>query len=250
MGTGHGSRLAGIGGVVALLALGCGCDAGAAAEDADAPADTPADRGDAFDGAGEADVSDGAGDAETFDGAGDADVSDGTVDDGAEGADGASCAPTAANILGPYYLEGAPERWDLVEPATAGTRLTVTGVVRGPECVSIAGAVVDVWQADADGVYDNVGWTLRGWSRADAAGSWRLHTIVPGRYATGGTFRPAHIHVRVSAPGFLPLTTQLYFAGDPYNETDPYYVPSLALEPEAQADGSLAATFDFVLTAG
>ncbi|MBI5485702.1 MAG: dioxygenase [Deltaproteobacteria bacterium] len=231
---------AGVLSLVAFFALGC--DSNSADDGADARDEQP-DQADVFDSADvvgpEARADDAVRDGE--------DVVPGDVPGDAP--DGEVCEPTAANILGPYYIAGAPERWDLVEPGMAGTRLTISGRVLGPDCAPVPDAVVDVWQADADGVYDNAGWLLRGWSRADADGVWKVHTIVPGRYATGGTFRPAHIHVRVGASGYVLLTTQLYFAGDPYNESDPYYVPSLALVPGALPDGSLTASFDFVLVA-
>ena len=223
-----------IAGLIAFLGAAGACDDGAADDGLDAGPDFA----DATDSAEVLDAGD------TSDAVEAADEADGAPD----ATDGAGCEPTAANILGPYYIEGAPERSDLVEPGMAGTRLTVTGRVLAADCTPIPGAMLDVWQANADGVYDNTGWLLRGWFLADAAGEWTLHTIVPGRYATGGTFRPDHIHVRVSAAGFLLLTTQLYFADDPFNATDPFFVPSLAMTTTVQPDGSLSATFDFVLS--
>lgn len=170
----------------------------------------------------------------------------GSVGDAADGEDG-SCPATAPNILGPFYLEGAPERSDLVETGMSGTRLTIAGAVLDSACVPIPGALLDFWQADDAGVYDNTGWRLRGRLYANSEGRWSLQTIVPGRYDTGGTFRPEHIHVRVSAPGHLLLTTQLYFPDDPFAATDPFYVPSLTMTVVDLPDGSRRATFDFVL---
>jgi protocatechuate 3,4-dioxygenase beta subunit len=69
---------------------------------------------------------------------------------------------------------------------------------------------VDFWQADANGVYDNAGFTLRGRVITDQTGHYSIETIEPGLY----TGRPAHIHVKVFAPdGRELLTTQLYFPG-------------------------------------
>jgi protocatechuate 3,4-dioxygenase beta subunit len=87
---------------------------------------------------------------------------------------------------------------------------------------------------------------LRGKLRADASGAFRVRTIVPGRYLNGAQYRPAHVHVKVSAPGFLPLTTQLYFPGDPYNAVDPFIVRSLIMRV-ADEGGLKRASFDFVL---
>lgn len=158
------------------------------------------------------------------------------------------CELTEANIEGPFYKEGAPSRMVLVDDGTPGTRLTVSGrVLAADGCTPLAGATVDVWQADSTGAYDTAGFELRGVLQTAADGSYQVLTIVPGRYLNGDRYRPAHIHVKVSAAGHQLLTTQLYFAGDPYNEGDPFIRDSLIMTPSEDEDGSLAATFDFVL---
>ena len=129
----------------------------------------------------------------------------------------------------------------------AGTKLTITGRIRSlGSCGGLAGAVIDAWQADDSGTYDNAGNRLRGRFRADANGSFVLETIVPGWYLNGASYRPRHVHVTVTADGHAPLTTQLYFAGDPYNATDSMFKPSLAMAVSDVAGGK-AAAFDFVL---
>jgi protocatechuate 3,4-dioxygenase beta subunit len=166
------------------------------------------------------------------------------------------CLETADNVLGPYWIEGAPERSDLTEPGLPGTRLHITGRVLGAgaaACAPLAGALLDVWHADdrgdaPAGYSDATTWRLRGRLYTAADGSYELRTIVPGRYDDGGGFRPAHIHVRVSAPGHRLLTTQLYFDGDPYNDTDPFIDAALIMKPRDQAGGK-AASFDFVIPA-
>ena len=82
---------------------------------------------------------------------------------------------------------------------------------------------------------------------ADAGGLWELQTIAPGNYLDGGEMRPAHIHVKVRAPGFRTLTTQLYFEGDPFNETDRIILDSLIMPVTENPDGSKSARFEFVL---
>src|SRR5690606_12869248 len=162
------------------------------------------------------------------------------------------CTPTADNLLGPYYRPGAPFLDDLTTPAMEGTRLLLSGHVRDPDCQPIAGAVLDFWQADDDGGYDNdgvddpEGFVLRGKVETDGAGAYSLKTIIPGHYLNGSQYRPAHIHVTVSAPGFASLTTQLYFEGDPYNEIDPFIIDSLIMALSDVGDAK-AATFLFVL---
>lgn len=159
-------------------------------------------------------------------------------------ADG-ECALTAHNFEGPFYEPGAPARMVLVEEGMPGTRLRLSGRVLGEGCAPLAGATLDVWQADADGTYDEV--ALRGVLETDADGNYEILTIVPGHYLNGATYRPAHIHVKVSAPGHALLTTQLYFEGDPYNEQDAFIEDSLIMAVDEQEDGSIACEFDLVL---
>lgn len=160
----------------------------------------------------------------------------------------AACSgPTAANIEGPFYKKGAPHRAVLASDADKGERLVITGVVRSSTCEPLAGAEMEIWHADASGAYDNDGFHLRGTLATDAKGRWELHSIVPGRYLNGDRYRPAHIHVKLHAKDHKPLTTQLYFAGDPYNDGDPFIVPSLIMA-HARKDGARRASFDFVLS--
>ena len=67
-----------------------------------------------------------------------------------------------------------------------------------------------------------------------------MRTIVPGRYLNGAQYRPAHLHLKVSGAGLRPLTTQLYFAGDPYNAADPWFRPGRALTLRPNHGGLIA----------
>jgi protocatechuate 3,4-dioxygenase beta subunit len=156
------------------------------------------------------------------------------------------CAETDDNIEGPFYKEGAPYVSALADAQTTGTPLLVSGRVLDTSCAPLAGALLDVWQANDAGQYDLTGYTLRGKLLTDAAGNYQLRTIVPGHYLNGAQYRPAHIHVKASAPGTALLTTQLYFAGDPYNAIDPFIKPSLIMTVVPGEAVSLA-RFDFVL---
>jgi len=166
-----------------------------------------------------------------------------------------SCIETHANIEGPYYRAGAPERSSLLDPGTAGVPIDIEGRVTGLECGrGLGGVELDVWHATHDGHYDNDGtmqlgrerFLLRGRLRTDAEGRYRVSTIVPGRYLNGPQYRPAHVHVKVRASGFAELTTQLYFPDDPYNEVDPFIHRSLVMGVEKAKDRMLG-HFDFVL---
>ena len=166
-----------------------------------------------------------------------------------------TCIETHDNIEGPYYRAGAPERADLTEQGTAGTPIVLEGKVSGLDCArGLAGVELDVWHATHDGHYDNDGtmrlgadkFLLRGRVRTDAEGRYRVKTIIPGRYLNGPQYRPAHVHVKVKANGFAPLTTQLYFPGDPYNDIDPFIHRSLIMGIEKAKSGTRG-HFDFVL---
>jgi len=159
-----------------------------------------------------------------------------------------ACEETEDNIEGPFYKAGAPDRETLLEPGTKGAPLVVTGTVMSTDCKPLGGAILDVWQCSADGVYDNSGYTLRGKVHADKNGRYQLRTIQPPPYRVGeGRYRPAHIHLKVSGPGVAVLTTQLYFPGDQYNKTDSAFRQSLVIHPTDGPKGAKIASFDFRL---
>src|SRR5436190_21536177 len=80
---------------------------------------------------------------------------------------------TVRQTEGPFFKPSSPERADLIDPGMAGQPLELAGWVRTRGCKPIAGAIVDVWQADGQGDYDNSGFRLRGHQRADAQGRYR-----------------------------------------------------------------------------
>lgn len=151
--------------------------------------------------------------------------------------------PTPAQTEGPYFTPDSPERASLIEPGIAGTRIVVAGRVLTTDCRPVARALVDVWHCDADGVYDNSGYRLRGHQYTDADGQYRLETIVPGQYPG----RTRHYHVKVQAPGQSALTTQLYFPDEPGNAGDGIFDPALVMAVRDAADGGKTAAFDFVV---
>lgn len=150
--------------------------------------------------------------------------------------------PTIAQTEGPYYTPNTPERASLLEPGMAGTRLVVSGSVLSTGCQPVARALVDFWQADDAGVYDNAGYRLRGHQFTDDQGRYSLETIVPGLYPG----RTRHIHVKVQAPNRPVLTTQLYFPGVAQNDRDGIFNPALLVAMQDANDGKLA-SFDFIL---
>jgi protocatechuate 3,4-dioxygenase beta subunit len=158
----------------------------------------------------------------------------------------AACVPTADNIEGPFFKPGAPHRAVLAGARDRGQPLALAGRVLGAGCAPLAGALLEVWHADHRGAYDLAGFRYRGTLRTDEAGRWTVRTIVPGRYRDGRRYRPMHVHVKLRAPHHRGLTTQLYFAGDPYHDGDPFLVPSLIMAHRTEG-GVTRARFDFVL---
>jgi protocatechuate 3,4-dioxygenase beta subunit len=132
---------------------------------------------------------------------------------------------TPSSPAGPDYKAGSPQRSSLVEQGMAGTKLVLTGTIAGLHCGPIARAVVDFWQADARGVYDKAGFRLRGRQLTDAAGAYRLETIVPGPHDK----RAPHVHVRVTPPGKPAFTTQIFFPDQPANKLDPQFNADLVM---------------------
>lgn len=127
------------------------------------------------------------------------------------------CELTGSDVEGPFHLDGAPSRTVLADANEPGSRLVIEGTVVDENCVPVAGAMLDVWHADTNGDYHGgAEYRLRGQMVTDEMGAYQFETIKPGRYPLGNSTRPAHIHFIVSRPGFVPLTTQLYFEGDPF----------------------------------
>jgi protocatechuate 3,4-dioxygenase beta subunit len=157
-----------------------------------------------------------------------------------------SCGPsperTAAQTEGPYWRPNAPERRDLASDAPGGRPLMIGGFVTDAACAPLPGAIVEIWQADDRGAYDNRGFRLRGWQRADALGRWTFTTIAPGIYPG----RTPHYHVKVQRPGGRVLTTQLYLPDDPGNCRDRLFDARLQLRVQTTAEGPFG-RFDFVL---
>jgi len=154
-----------------------------------------------------------------------------------------ACALTEGNPQGPYYIPGAPYKEKLGE-SLEGQKLIISGQVLNQHCEPIPEAIVDVWQTDSNGNYNFEDFTLRGKIKADEYGVYKLETIFPGKYSEAGVMRPAHIHLKVSAPGLLSHTTQLYFEGDEH--FDFFVKPSLILKLD-EKDGIKYSEFNFVI---
>jgi len=155
-----------------------------------------------------------------------------------------SASTTVALTEGPYYTPGSPEDASLFKDGMAGTKLVVTGYVYDTNCQPIANAWLDFWQANANGVYDNSGYTLRGHQYTDSTGRFELVTVVPGIYPG----RTEHIHFKVQAPNGKVITSQLFFPGVTQNNSDRIYDASLLLSIQETSDGLLG-QYNFVVPA-
>jgi protocatechuate 3,4-dioxygenase beta subunit len=155
---------------------------------------------------------------------------------------GAPAKATSEQTEGPYFKRSSPLRQSLLDDGGPGERLRLTGRVLDTRCQPVANALLDFWQADAAGAYDNRGFRMRGHQFSDAAGTFRLDTVLPGLYPG----RTRHIHVKVQAPGGRVLTTQLYFPDEAANRGDGIFSPTLVVVIRRDAAGALAG-FDFVI---
>jgi catechol 1,2-dioxygenase len=176
-------------------------------------------------------------------------------------APGAKWAPTEDCILGPFHRPGAPFRAKVTPPLESGVVLLITGRVWGFDTKKpLAGARLDVWQANARGRYDNDDpanpprkdvFKNRARLIADETGYYEFETIHPGPYKIGPEqWRPSHIHYIIAHPGYETLTTQLFFRGDPHNKTDAFIKESLVIDLRTVKVGEAAyeaGTFDVVL---
>lgn len=175
------------------------------------------------------------------------------------------------SIEGPYYVPNAPELGAHaaipMREDERGTPLRFTGTITSTDGAPLAGKI-ELWHADADGYYSQYApglpqWNLRGSFSTGPDGKFTINTIQPAPYqiptdgacgkliAAAGwhAWRPAHLHLKVSAPGHQLLTAQLYFPGDPHTDDDVATAvkPQLMLNPIPQPDGSTTVVYNFVL---
>lgn len=151
--------------------------------------------------------------------------------------------PTPQLTEGPYFTPNSPKRRSVVPAGAPGTRLTLTGRVLTTAGKPVRNALIDFWQCDARGAYDNSGYRFRGHQLTNAQGQYALYTVVPGLYPG----RTKHIHVKVQAPRKPVLTTQLFFPGVAGNRSDGIFDTDCLVKRWRLVNGRRLATFDFVL---
>jgi protocatechuate 3,4-dioxygenase beta subunit len=153
-------------------------------------------------------------------------------------------AATLPETEGPYFKPNSPARSILRETGMAGMPIVLTGFVVNRSCRPLSRVLVDLWQCDEAGNYDNAGMRLRGHQFTDNAGQYRFATIIPGLYPG----RTRHFHFKFQSPNQPILTTQSYFPGEPRNAADRFFHPDLVMQIIRTAEAE--ARFDVVLAVG
>ena len=168
---------------------------------------------------------------------------------------------TESSALGPFYTDDAPQIADgeTIARSGKGEPVLVRGCVLDVRGKPVADALVEAWETDGDGLYDTQYANrneadYRGHLRANAGGTFTFTAIKPVSYSIPtdgpagemlralrrGTMRPAHLHLKISAPGYRTLATSIYSAGDPYLFEDAVFgaKSSLVEEYRPAADGA------------
>lgn len=177
---------------------------------------------------------------------------------------------TESTVFGPFHVEGAPHlaHGGDVANGACGTPCTVRCTVKNAQGEPLAGAVVDVWQSDDDGLYDVQRPELqaaqgRAVLTSDDQGAFWFRSVAPVPYPipTDGPvgallsatrrspWRPAHLHFRIQAAGHDTLITHVFRRGDPHLRSDPVFGvrDSLVADWPQNDEGQHELTFDFVL---
>jgi len=135
--------------------------------------------------------------------------------------------PTTTDILGPFYRPGAPIKSNLIPTGSKGTPLNLAGTIfQNDGKTPLTNALVEIWHCDEMAHYDNTSedYIFRGAAKTGKNGKYDFKTIVPVPYQANPndefSWRPAHIHMRVSSDSQQDLITQIYFRGDKYIDTD------------------------------
>lgn len=177
---------------------------------------------------------------------------------------------TESTVFGPFYVEEAPsfELGADIAQGAVGVPCRVQGNIVGLDGRHVAGASIEVWQADADGMYDVQRTGLsgaqgRGRFFSGPSGEFHFQTVLAEAYPipTDGPvgqliaamdrhpWRPAHLHFKIEAAGFEPLITHVFREGDRYLDSDAVFGvrQSLIAQWTQQADGTHLLAYDFVL---
>lgn len=167
-------------------------------------------------------------------------------------------SPTTTDILGPFYRPGAPMRSNIIPPNSKGSPMNLSGTIfKEDGKTPINNVSVEIWQCDENEHYDNASdsYFFRGAIMTGKNGKYDFKTIVPVPYKADpndeSSWRPAHIHMRVSVADQQDLITQIYFKGDKYIDSDTWASSPQAvnriLNIAKNPAGGNAVTFDVVM---
>lgn len=159
---------------------------------------------------------------------------------------------TTTDILGPFYRPDSPARNNLLIKGDPGTIIELSGMVKHKDCITPhKKAKIELWHCSSKGVYDNTSneFFYRGTTYSDDKGQYLFKTILPVPYDIGGgSFRPAHFHIMITAEGYQSLVTQLYFSGDAHLTEDASSSSPTAkrriLDVKSLKDGTKKVLFD------
>lgn len=149
---------------------------------------------------------------------------------------------TTSDILGPFYRPDSPVKNNLVIKGEKGVPVELLGKIKHQDCTTpYKNAKVELWHCDGNGVYDNTStdFKYRGTTFSDEKGNYSFQTILPVPYDVGnGQIRPAHFHMMITAEGYQPLVTQLYFNGDKHIDKDAFANSEFAKRRILEVSGS------------
>ena len=131
---------------------------------------------------------------------------------------------TSKDNAGQYYRPNAPFRKSLLtKDAPLIMKINVSGTVYTNCTTPLKDALIEVWQTDDNGEYDNNSkdYNYRASIKTDANGKYSFETIIPGKYMVDEQYKPSHIHFRISSKNHQEIVTQIYFKDDPYLAFDP-----------------------------
>jgi hydroxyquinol 1,2-dioxygenase len=176
---------------------------------------------------------------------------------------------TESSLLGPFYRDGAPEMplGANIARDIEGEALSIYGTVKSLDGKPVANALLDIWQASPQGLYDlqlpdRNAMNLRGRFRTNPNGEFHFKSVKPSSYPVPNDgpvgamlkalgqhpYRPAHIHFQITANNYEPLTTALYIEGDKYLNSDAVFGARKSLTVKYQTNQNLASIhFEFVL---
>lgn len=119
------------------------------------------------------------------------------------------CIPTFKDGGGPYYQPNTPFRENIAPKNNSGEKLIISGKVLKNGCTTpLSNAVVDIWQANETGNYDD-SW-YRGRVKTNDKGEYTFTTVVPKGYGEGSGFRPPHIHFKIWEGSNELITSQMF----------------------------------------